>query len=302
MAYTGLAVLAFQAAGHYGFNQRLYSGNVSAALQWMVQNQRAEGALFGSLNRDGWLHPDAMYEHGIATLALAEACGLAKASGRAPEEAWAEAATRAVWYLVQHQHDDGGWRYSHDRQAPSDTSVSGWAALALMTAAEAGIAVDENCVQALAAFYRLCETGERGRTCYMVGRGVGTEATTGMGMLVHQLLLRQPDSVLVDDAARHLSAWAEQEWAGSPPNDGEKDFYLWHCCTTAMVHAGGAVWERWNASLRERIVALQEQQGCARGSWSPEGSAYGRGKYGAGRIYTTALAVLTLEAYYRYGL
>ena len=88
--------------------------------------------------------------------------------------------------------------------------------------------------------------------------------------------------------------------AQEPPKNGEQpaqpDYYLWYNCTLAMFQVGGTPWERWNAVVRDRIIGLQERQGCARGSWAPN-SRWGNV---GGRVYTTALAVLTLEVYYRF--
>jgi hypothetical protein len=64
-----------------------------------------------------------------------------------------------------------------------------------------------------------------------------------------------------------------------------------------MYQHGGDDWERWNAVVRDRIVSQQRDSGHQAGSWDPDDSEWGtRG----GRIYSTALATLTLEVYYRY--
>jgi len=172
--------------------------------------------------------------------------------------------------------------------------------LALATAIEAGIEVDPDCLAKVRDFYESCEAGEEGRTCYMVGRGVGTESTTGAGVLVHQFLLGQADSALAESAVAYLARFAETNWLASESPQVYNDYYLWHSCTLAMCRAGGGPWERWNSIVRDAIIRLQERDGCGRGSWDPEASAYGRSKNGAGRVYTTALAVLTLEVYYRF--
>ena len=49
--------------------------------------------------------------------------------------------------------------------------------------------------------------------------------------------------------------------------------------------------------MRDRIVAAQRTSGHKAGSWDPDKSQNGR--FG-GRVYTTALATLTLEVYYRF--
>jgi len=266
----------------------------------MIAHQGEDGALIGSLNAGQRLFPDYMYEHGIAAFALAEACGLAAASGRPSDDRCRKAAEAAVRFIQQQQHDDGGWRYTADKTLPSDTSISSWQVLALWTAREAGIQVDEACLAKAVAFYQRCETGQDGRTAYMAGRGVGTDATTGAGLWVHLFLQPQPDSQFVQAAASYLAGFAEKTWGNAETRPKYHDFYLWHHCSLPLAQVGGASWDRWNRLVRGALVELQQTEGCARGSWDPETSMYGRGAGGGGRIYTTAMAVLTLEAYYRF--
>ncbi len=64
-----------------------------------------------------------------------------------------------------------------------------------------------------------------------------------------------------------------------------------------MYQHGGDAWYRWNAQVRDEIVRRQRPIGHAVGSWDPDDSPYGAK---GGRIYSTALATLTLEVYYRY--
>jgi hypothetical protein len=55
-------------------------------------------------------------------------------------------------------------------------------------------------------------------------------------------------------------------------------------------------WKRWNARTRDGLIELQTRGGPADGSWDADPRYAERG----GRIYMTAIAVLTLEVYYRY--
>jgi len=297
MAHTGLAILAFQAGGHYYFNDQVHSAAVRAGLDWMVEHQRPDGGLVGSAPPGGFehFHKHYMYEHGIAAFALTEACAVAAAMGEPPNERYVDAARRAIQFIHQMQHTDGGWRYTDDLKRKSDTSVTGWQVLALKTAQEAGIPVTDECVGKVRKFFAARAMGENGRTGYD-DRIPLTEATTGVGMLARQFLLGEPDSPLVRDAAEFLADYAEQKWSDLEASGDNKDFYLWYNCTLAMFQAGGKPWERWNPLVRDTIINLQRHDGCARGSWDTD-SKWGRA---GGRIYTTALAVLTLEVYYRY--
>jgi hypothetical protein len=58
----------------------------------------------------------------------------------------------------------------------------------------------------------------------------------------------------------------------------------------------GIHWERWNAALQETLVSRQNKEGPAAGSWDVDELW---GSHG-GRVYTTALAALSLEVYYRF--
>ena len=65
-----------------------------------------------------------------------------------------------------------------------------------------------------------------------------------------------------------------------------------------MYQSGGENWNRWNDAIRDAVVANQTKgSACDRGSWNPRGAFHGDQ---GGRIYSTALATLMLEVYYRF--
>ena len=299
MAHSGLSLLAFQAGGHYYFNHQKYSAVVRRGLDWLVEHQAKDGALVGTLatpRRGVYMHNYYMYEHGIATFALADACAAAKASGVKPDSRYLDALAKAVSFIEKQQHYDGGWRYSQFKSEVTDASVTGWQVLALKSAREAGIDFSPECLAGIRTFFSHRAMGSNGRTGYTNRRKLITEATTGVGMLAHQFLLGEPDAPLVQDAADYLAKEASRRWGTLPRPGDDRDYYLWYNCTLAMFQAGGDNWKRWNDVVRDTILKLQEHTGCARGSWSPD--CY-KGSTG-GRIFSTALAVLTLEVYYRY--
>jgi uncharacterized protein YfaP (DUF2135 family) len=299
MALSGLSLLAFQAGGHYYFNGTTYSDQVRKGLDWMVASQQSDGALVGSKSprkRDSQYHQYHMYEHGIAAFALADACAAAAAMEEPVNEKYFAALRKAVEYILKMQHDDGGWRYDGNRAANSDTSVSGWQVLALKSAKEAGIYIPSECIEKAREFFKRRELGRNGRTAYL-GKQMHTEATTGVGMLAKQFLLDEPDAPLVRDAAEYLAGYAERCWPKLRAEGRDRDYYMWYNCTLGMFQAGGDAWKRWNGVVRDTIVNLQRHgEDCNRGSWDPD-SVWGQH---GGRIYSTALAALTLEVYYRY--
>jgi hypothetical protein len=69
-----------------------------------------------------------------------------------------------------------------------------------------------------------------------------------------------------------------------------------------MHNVGGEPWKKWNATVREALLSMQEKSGHPAGSWAPRGGAIGgdHDTHEGGRIYMTSLSLCTLEVYYRY--
>lgn len=316
MAQTGLALLAFQAGGHYWFKSPHdagtadYQHHVKSGLDWVVRNQQEGGGLHDAGTGGQGSHY--MYEHGIAAFALAEACATARAMGEEPNPEYVNSLKKAIRFIENEQHEDGGWRYTSNKYAQSDTSVSGWAVLAIKTAVNADIRVSPECIKSVSDYFVRCRREDSAQTNYTEGGQLNSEATTGVGMLVEQFLNKRSDSPFLKTAATHLDTVSQDRWGSGK---GTADYYLWYNCSLAMFQVGAAaeapaadgsvswqkeVWDRWNESvLLGELLRRQKTEGCAAGSWAPDGSH--RGAVG-GRVYTTALAVLTLEVYYRFAL
>jgi hypothetical protein len=63
-----------------------------------------------------------------------------------------------------------------------------------------------------------------------------------------------------------------------------------------MFQAGGDDWKNWSAHLKTALLPTQQNEGNQTGSWDPAGVWGEQG----GRVYSTAMSILSLEAYYRY--
>ncbi len=73
------------------------------------------------------------------------------------------------------------------------------------------------------------------------------------------------------------------------------DFYYWYYGTLAMYQMGDNYWRSWNNKMKTTLIYNQDKDG----SWDivdPYSKAV------AGRVYSTALNVLSLQIYYRYPL
>ncbi|HWA99839.1 MAG TPA: prenyltransferase/squalene oxidase repeat-containing protein [Pirellulales bacterium] len=272
-AGTALALLPFLGAGQSHWNGG-YHMTVAKGLRALLDRQGADGDLRGE-------GVGTMYAHGQAAIALCEAYAMTKDSLlHAP-------AQRAIDFIVAAQHPAGGWRYRPGQAG--DTSVVGWQLMALRSAQTAGLNVPE---QTFARAMKFLDTVQyqrgQGMFSYMP-HGSPSEAMTAEG-----LLSRQYSGWKLDDPAMVAGiAWL----AKRHPVDPERpNMYYWYYATQAIHHFGGPTWEQWNADMRDALVASQETQGHEAGSWTPRREHDVRG----GRLYMTALAVCTLEVYYRH--
>jgi hypothetical protein len=80
------------------------------------------------------------------------------------------------------------------------------------------------------------------------------------------------------------------------PGTGTYNLYYWYYATLGMYQLQGTHWQQWNEAMRTTVLSRQLKEGPQAGSWDTDDLW---GCYG-GRVYTTALATLTLEVYYRF--
>jgi hypothetical protein len=75
------------------------------------------------------------------------------------------------------------------------------------------------------------------------------------------------------------------------------NIYFYYYATQVLHHMEGTDFDLWNHLVREHVVRTQEKEGSHEGSWNPKGVDWGEK---GGRMYATALALLTLQAPYRH--
>jgi hypothetical protein len=221
-----------------------------------------------------------MYCHGIATLALSEAYGL---SG---DERLLPALRRALHYTIASQHVGGGWRYQpYDA---GDMSQFGWQLMALTSAELAGIPIPAETRERMTRFLVSASSGPaQGLASYRPGDRV-SRSMTAEALACRYFLKAANSPGACDEAA----AFVIEE----KPGQGATNVYYWYYGTLAMFQRQGKDWDAWNAALQRQLLYTQRYDGQRRGSWDPDPLWGGYG----GRVYSTAMAALCLEVYYRY--
>jgi hypothetical protein len=81
------------------------------------------------------------------------------------------------------------------------------------------------------------------------------------------------------------------------PASGGK-FYQNFYTNQILREFGGESWAKYNAAMRSQLLAAQEQEGPAKGSWFIDGQGWSNRQ--GGRLFCTAMAALILETYYRH--
>jgi hypothetical protein len=273
---TGLALLAFLGAGNTP-QAGLYADEVKRGIDFLVDRQAENGSLAGDAEFFA-----ALYCHGMATIAVAETLALTgDPMLRAP-------LARAVAYTLSMQSPaTGGWRYAAGDAG--DTSQLGWQVMALHSSRLAGVAPPGHVAARAWAFLDRVSSGAAGGlAAYRPGERPSV-AMTSEACLCRMLLGM--------DAAHPAAREAMAMLAQSPPDASHPDAYTWYYATLASFHVGGEQWDLWNRQMQGAVLSLQRQEaGPLQGSWDPDPVWGGHG----GRVYSTAMSVMTLEVYYRY--
>lgn len=272
-AATGLALLAFLGAG-YSHHEGLYADNVRRGLYFLREASRE--TQFGLDLQSG-----SMYGHGIAMLAISEAMAMTRYQGKTDSDLFTLTNRGATFTMVA-QHQNGGWRYVPG--SPGDMTVTAWQVLSLISAQRGGVILGSNILSRSEAFVRSLSKPNVYEFGYQSTNSEPT--TTAIGLCTLLYLGQSPRETLFGNSLDRMMK------RGPRLTDVYHDYYA----TLALHHARHRDWASWHVPLREHLSKTQTTQGHEAGSWHfPDR----HGDVG-GRLYTTAMAAMILEVYYRY--
>lgn len=271
---TGLALLPFLGDGQTHLDGK-YKAQIKLGLSYLLSH----------MQDGGMCEPGGqMYSHGIAAIALGEAYGMTH------DRDLYYPAQAAIAYIVAAQDPvGGGWRYQ-PRQ-PGDTSVLGWQIMALKSGDMGYLLVPPDV--AAGAMHFLDGVQTEGGAAYGYTEPGAGQATTAVGLLCRMHLGWDREYTPLRRGVELLSTW------GPAVGDGAVNMYYNYYGTQVLHHYGGKPWEDWNAVLRDYLIDAQCHAGHEAGSWPFSGGS-DHGFASGGRLYATAMSLMTLEVYYRY--
>ncbi|MGQ0612978.1 MAG: hypothetical protein ACT4PV_04450 [Planctomycetaceae bacterium] len=300
---SALATLAFLGNGH---TDRGYGNPYASAVEAMLDYFRGMQYSSGCFGNPGFEvgRGKFMYGHALATLAMIEAWAHTR------DVRYRRPARDAVAYIESAQGSGGGWSYvaGHD---PGYTVLSGWMILALRAARVTGLSVTDEKLSLARRFLRSRWTDE--------GFGYANDRPgSSRPWWLERTGTYSRTNGRANDAAGRIGEWlldlsldpAGFNSTGKPIPFGtpgtpygrleemQADMVSWYF--TSLEGSLGADVKRYASWTRETfqyLVSQQVREGPDAGSWPPLDPWGEEG----GRIYSTAILALTLEAPYLYG-
>ena len=300
-AMTALALMAMASVGHLPTDKTKEGEGVRRGIDFLVRadRQTADG-YYGA--KDG----SRMYGHGITTLALTEMLGMGV--DRAQEKLIRDRTQKAIELILRSQkakkYDrkfDGGWRYQPD-SGDSDLSATVWQLMALRSAKNAGLTVPKEAIDGAVAYLKRSYFSNRNAEgqpldlksacAYMPGNGP-EYATAAAGLLSLQVCGEYEAPEVIGSAE-----WLREKTAPNPVTRARKldynnqwFFYGTYYYAQGMQKRGGEYAREAREFTEQTLLARQN----AEGSWVGNNQ-----ELGAGRVYTTALAILSLSVKFHY--
>lgn len=257
---VGVCTLAFLAHGEDSENGP-YAKNIKNGIDFIIKSQNDKNGYLGN----------SMYNHGFATLALAEAYGMVN------DPRIEKALEKAVKLITSSQNANpkGAWRYSPESKS-SDSTVAGCQLVALLAARNAGIPVPNENIDKALKYMASCRASNGG---YGYTSKTGARTTlTAIGSLCMSLAKKKDDKSFptvtkylvkrIDSTAHHHA------------------FYHEYYMAQALFHADEESWMLWNEKNSKLMSASQMPDG----SWSDRSM---------GQAGSTGFALLSMALNYR---
>ncbi len=272
-AMTGLAGLAFLAAGHVPGRGK-HARAVENAIRFLLKLQDREGCYGDAGGRT-------MHGHGYALHFMAEAYGMTTDPELARK--LRTSVQKGVRLTARTQSTTGGWYYQPVANQSHEGSITVTQVQALWAARQAGINVPQKTIDKGIDYMRKSQCRDGG-IAYSLGSGGSRPALSAAGVMVFCGLGQRETK----HAARAIEYLRRMMKGGGNARNyfpHYTDLYLGQ----ALYQAGDPDWSKYYPKLRDEIIKIQK----------PDGSIT-RGRTSYGGIYSTACEVLVLTIPYQY--
>ncbi len=271
VAMTGYVLLAFMANGNLP-DAGDYSKNMVSGMQYLLDKVQPDG-LFQNVTSGQY-----MYQHGIATIALAEMYGAGQSPVIRPK------LERLVNVILKAQAPDGGWRYT-PKPKDSDVSATVMQAVALRAAQEAGISVPQDAITKALEYVSSCYDAPTGGFRYQPGVKEPGFARTAAAIYSLQVLGKFDDPKVKSGSAFLFTNAKRRD-----------NFWIYGCyyAAPAQYMIGGETWRRWYEEMKGVLLGDVQRSGDL-AHWEPKNP-----KDDLGPVYCTAVFVHILAMPYHY--
>ncbi len=265
---TAIAGLAFLSAGHFP-GRGEYGEVVDGAVNFILSKADPQTGYISYKDTR-------MYEHGFATLFLAEVYGMTG------DEQVRKALKGAVRIIQSAQNRDGGWRYQ-PRPKDADVSVTVTILQSLRAANNVGITVPKSTIDSAMKYVESCYRDD-GAFMYQAGRMSRTSwALTAAGVVSLQSA-GQYDSPMVQKGVQQL--WKRLNQKNRMAWGNYHFFYGHYYASQALYQSGWRNFQAYYNLLANQVLPNQKIDG----HWEDDVSA----------TYATSMACLVLQLPVRY--
>lgn len=282
-AMTGYALLAYLGHCETPLSEE-FGDSVTRGIVYLIDlSMKNNGRLATSAEASHqWV-----YEHGIATYALAEAYTFCHQLGlNIPN--LDKVTRKAGDMIIKGQGESGGWVYGYKPTNGGDNSVGSWQVQALKACKHTGLwdtgAFRKPAKKAMEWYEK--SQSPQGAIGYR-GPGGTSHGLTSGGVLAFQMW-GEGKSKPARLGIKNLSKNTEFKWGEESSN-----LYYHYYNAQAMLNYGGVEWKNYNERFRDQLLKAQADDG----SWVQPKQI----KHGPINVHmTTCLATMMLEVYYRF--
>ena len=283
-AMTGLGILAY--LGHCETpSSKEFGESCLMAMTYLINvGMQKQGKLADNIMDQNWC-----YEHAICVYALAEATIFCKELNITVPNLQ-EVTQKSGQFLIDNQHQSGGWDYGYSRSSPrgGDVSIVGWHLQALKAMKITGLEFN-NLPHSIEKGLEFLEDKQHSNGGFGYFSKEHLEFQdyhhlTGVGTLCFQLW--DKDAEKVRHGIKHIQQNSKLKFR--TPNC---NLYAHYYEAQAMMNFGGEAWKHYNRIMRDEVLKNQKPDGTWNSSQVPDDRP---------NFYDTALCTLMLEVYYRY--